>query len=400
MGVRLVDEHHRPGNAVRLAVLMGSLIGTVIGTAACDRSPDPPAAPTITLTTPPQGGTAYVEVKGLPGRTLRALDRDDLNATQWSAILRVAVTLDAPAVLGEYAVADGALRFTPLFPFDEGRRYQVRFDPGRLPGAAADAGGVVEGSVGRPASTTTPSTSVVRVYPSGEEVPENLLRMYIEFSGPMGRKSGVEHISLLDQAGREIIGAVLPLDYEFWSPDHTRFTVFFDPGRVKKGILPNREMGRPLETGRSMTLVVSREWRDEHGLPLKEDFKRTFRVGPPEDKPIDPSSWRIQPPAAGTRDGVIVTFPRPLDHGLLLRALGVTLDRKTVNGDIVLEPGETRWVFTPNDPWRAGAYRLLALEILEDPAGNQIGRAFEVSNAGPVDKGPSSKTITLPFNVK
>jgi hypothetical protein len=224
--------------------------------------------------------------------------------------------------------------------------------------------------------------------------------MYIEFSGPMGRKSGVEHISLLDQAGREISGAVLPLDYEFWSPDHTRFTVFFDPGRVKKGILPNREMGRPLETGRSMTLVVSREWRDEHGLPLKEDFKRTFRVGPPEDKPIDPSSWRIQPPAAGTRDGVIVTFPRPLDHGLLLRALGVTLDRKTVNGDIVLEPGETRWVFTPNDPWRAGAYRLLALEILEDPAGNQIGRAFEVSNAGPVDKGPSSKTITLPFNVK
>ncbi len=31
-----------------------------------------------------------------------------------------------------------------------------------------------------------------------------------------------------------IRGAVLPLDYEFWSPDHRRFTVFFDPGRVSK----------------------------------------------------------------------------------------------------------------------------------------------------------------------
>jgi len=92
--------------------------------------------------------------------------------------------------------------------------------------------------------------------------------MYIEFSGPMGRKSGIEYISLLDSSGREIPGAVLPLDYELWSPDHTRFTVLFDPGRVKKGILPNRQMGRPLEVGRSVTLVISREWRDAHGLPL------------------------------------------------------------------------------------------------------------------------------------
>ena len=386
----------------RLAVLMGSLIGTALlaSTATCGGSSDAPAAPSITLTTPPNGKAAYVEVRGLPDPTLRALGRADLTPEQWSVILRVAVAADAPAVLGEYSVADGALRFTPLFPFDEGRRYQVRFDPGRLPGAPPGAGGVVEGAVGRPASTATPSTSVARVYPSGEEVPENLLRMYIEFSGPMGRKSGVEHISLLDHAGREITGAVLPLDYEFWSPDHTRFTVFLDPGRVKKGILPNRQMGRPLAIGRSITLVVSREWRDEHGLTLKEGFKRTFRVGLPEEQPIDPASWRIQPPGAGTRDGVIVTFPKPLDHGLLKRALGVTFDGQPVDGNIAVEHGETRWTFTPTGPWRAGPYHLLALDVLEDAAGNQIGRAFEVSNAGAVDKGPTPETITLPFNVK
>jgi len=387
---------------VQVAVLMSSLIGTalLIGAAACDRSSDAPAAPSITLTTPPDGQTAYIEVRGLSGPMLSALDRADLMPEQWSGILRVSVAPDAPSVLGKYSVADGALRFTPLFPFDDGRRYQVRFDPGRLPGAPADAGGIVEGAVGRPASDSTPSTSVVGVYPSGEEVPENLLRMYIEFSGPMGRKSGVEHISLLDSSGREIQGAVLPLDYELWSPDHTRFTVLFDPGRVKKGILPNRQMGRPLETGRSVTLVVSREWRDEHGLPLKEDFRRTLRVGRPEEKAIDPAAWRIQPPAAGTRTGVVVTFPMPLDHGLLMRALDVTLDGQSVKGHITVERGETRWTFTPTDPWRAGAYRLLALDVLEDPAGNQIGRAFEVSNAGAVDKGPAPKTITLPFNVK
>jgi hypothetical protein len=37
----------------------------------------------------------------------------------------VMVEKDSPAVLGEYAVVDGTIRFTPLFPFDEGRQYQV-----------------------------------------------------------------------------------------------------------------------------------------------------------------------------------------------------------------------------------------------------------------------------------
>ena len=384
-----------------VAVLVGSLTGTalLIGIAACGRSSDT-TAPSITLTTPPNGGTAYVEVKGLPASTLGALGGATLTPEQWSSVLRVSVADGAPAVLGNYSVADGAVRFTPLFPFDEGRRYQVRFDPAGLPGAPADAGGVIEGTVGRPVPATTPSTSVVAVYPSGEEVPENLLRMYIEFSGPMGRKSGVDYIRLLDYSGREIQGAVLPLDYELWSPDHTRFTVLFDPGRVKKGILPNREMGRPLETGRSVTLVVSREWRDEHGLPLKEDFKRTLRVGPPQEKALDPASWRIQPPPAGTRGGVAVTFPKALDHGLLMRALDVTLDGQPVKGDIAIERGEMKWTFRPAEPWRAASYQLLALDILEDPAGNQIGRAFEVENAQAVDKGPAAKTISLPFSVK
>jgi hypothetical protein len=50
--------------------------------------------------------------------------------------------------------------------------------------------------------------------------------------------------------------------------------------------------------------------------------------------------------------------------------------------------------------WRSGSYELLVLSILEDRAGNQIGRAFEVDNFDTVDKGPEPKTVTLPFVVK
>ena len=382
-----------------VAAVVSMLAAVVACSPATDPATDPATAPAVRLTTPQDGGSAYVEVTGLSGSALGALDGADLTPGQWSEVLRVAVGPEAPPMLGSYAVIDGALRFTPIFPLDEGRQYEVRFDPGRVPGDAGAVGAIVEATVGRPASTAVPSTVVARVYPSGDVVPENLLRMYIEFSKPMGRKSGVEYLALLDGDGQEIPGAVLPLDYEFWSPDHTRFTVFFDPGRVKQGILPNRQMGRPLEIGGSVTLVISTDWPDENGLPLKEEFRRQYRVAPAAEQPLDTSSWRIAPPVAGSRDGVLVTFPAPLDHGLLMRALGVTRDGQPIEGDIVVDEQETRWTFTPSDAWGAGTYELLALDILEDPAGNQIGRAFEVDNFDTVDKSPDPETITIPFTV-
>jgi hypothetical protein len=380
---------------VWVAVLASALAGTV----ACSRSSESNSVPTITLTIPDNGAPVYVAVTGIPA-TVRRLERAHLTPEQWANVLRVAVSTDAPPMLGDYAVTDGVLRFTPLFPFDPGRQYHVRFEPAGLPGGRADAGGAIEATVGRPASTAAPSTVVAHVYPSGDVVPENLLRMYVEFSAPMGRKSGVEYISLLDHQGKEIPGAVLPLDYEFWSPDHKRFTVFFDPGRIKKGILPNLKMGRPLEKGRSVTLVISREWLDENGLPLEEEFRRVLRVGPTDLDPLDTAAWRIQSPAAGSRNGVVVTFPESLDHGLLMRALGVTRDSREVEGAIAVDQAETRWTFTPTTPWRTGTYQLLALDILEDLAGNQIGRAFEVDNFDTVDKSPNPQTITIPFRVK
>jgi hypothetical protein len=382
------------GRLLRATAMAGSLVIA----AACGRS-DSSAGPAIRLTTPGNGAAAYVEVTGLSDDILEAIESARFTREQWPAVLRVAVGPDAAPMLGSHSVADDALRFTPAFPFDAGRQYEVRFDPSAVPGTAAQAA-PLRATVGLPGHERQPSTVVTRIYPSGDVVPENLLRMYVEFSAPMGRRSGVEYMKLLNGTGEEIPGAILPLDYEFWSPDHRRFTVFFDPGRVKDGILPNREQGRPLTASGSMTLVISREWSDEHGVPLKDDYRRTFRVTGADDKPLDPSSWKMQAPPAGRRDPFIVTFPEPLDHGLLMRALGVTQNGSALEGEIAVDTHETRWTFTPAEPWRAGRYELLALDVLEDLAGNQIGRAFEVDNFETVDKGPDPETIRLPFAIR
>jgi hypothetical protein len=186
----------------------------------------------------------------------------------------------------------------------------------------------------------------------------------------------------------------------FWSPDRRRYTVFFDPGRVKDGILPNKQKGRPLRAGHTYTLVIGREWRDGEGLPLKEEFRHELKVGPARMQALDTATWVITPPPSGSVAPLVVTFREPLDRGLLMRALGVRKNGSPVAGEIRIEEGERRWMFTPGQPWSAGAYELLALSILEDVAGNQIGRAFEVENFDTVDKDPDPKTVLLPFTVR
>jgi len=373
--------------------------------AACTGS-DSSAPPQIQL----NAQTNTVDVTGLPAATVAALSGSGWSDTDWQALLRVSVKAagggaSTPAVAGTYAVVDRALRFTPMFPFDEGRQYDVVLDAGRLP-AVPDStpwrAQTLAAVVGRPAVARSPSTVVTHIYPSGDIVPANQLRMYLHFSAPMDWRSGYDFVMLLDDRGQEVVDAFLPLDADFWNDDRTRYTVFFDPGRVKRGILPNKQMGRALEAGRRYTLLVKREWRDGHGLPLKEEFRHEFRASPAIERPLSMVAWRVTRPKAGTREPVAVTFPDALDHGLLRRALGIAKAGVAgmVSGEAVIESGETRWLFTPRDDWAAGNYELVALAFLEDLAGNRVGRAFEVDNFERTDITPEPERRTLPFTIE
>ena len=344
-------------------------------------------------------GASYVEVTGIDADTRRTAGKLTPSSPEWTALLRVSV-LDADgrgdttAVAGKYAVAGRSLRFTPLFAFDPGRRYEVRFAPA---GTSRDPHAGIREIVALRAAPPSPPTQVTQIFPSAEVVPENQLRLYIHFSAPMGRRGGLGHIKLLDDRGHEVVDPFLPLDAEFWNADHTRYTLFFDPGRQKRGILPNREMGPSLLDGRRYTLVVDREWIEGQGRPLGGSFTRSFRVGPPDQRPIDYTAWRIAPPVSGTRDPLVVDFPEPLDQGLLLRAVGVRRDGQPVVGDVRVERHETRWTLTPSEPWRTGRHELIALSILEDLAGNRIGRAFEVDGFDRIDEAAEPAPTSIPF---
>ena len=345
-----------------------------------------------------------IDVGGLSSSQLSGLAKSGWSDEQWQALMSVSVkqpagSARAPVVAGRYAVAGNLLRFTPMFPFDDGREYDVTLDVSRLPGSGA-TGGPTVAVVSLPAIPRTPSTVVTQVYPSGNVVPANQLRLYLHFSAPMDWRSGYDYVKLLDDRGAEVLDAFLPLDADFWNDDRTRYTVFFDPGRVKRGILPNRTMGRALEAGRRYTLVVRKDWRDGHGQPLKHEFTHQFTVVPAIEQALSMDAWTVAAPAAGTREPVAVTFPAALDHGLLRRALSVSRQGAAVEGDIAIEPGETRWTFTPRAAWQRGTYDLVALEFLEDLAGNRIGRAFEVDNFERVDATPHPDRTLRAFDIR
>jgi hypothetical protein len=368
-------------------------------------TPSAVRAPAIALTIPADNpANASVAVAGLSRGDLDALREQTWDRERWAELLRVSVKSDpsGAAIAGRYSIDGDSLVFTPSFPFDPGREYLAVLNPSKLPAQADDP--IVTAVLARPAPPPTPPTRVTQVYPSGSELPENQLRMYIHFSAPMGLRGGLEHIALLDDRGREVRDPFLPLDAEFWNDDRTRYTVFFDPGRQKRGILPNRDMGRALRAGRRYTLVVRTTWLDGHGKPLAEEFRDEFRATAADEHPLDAATWRIAAPAVGTRDPLTVSFPEPLDHGLLRRAIGVERaaeDRRwtAITGEDGVDAGETRWSFVPAEPWAAGQYQLVALSILEDRAGNRIGRPFEVDNFRRADASAEPARIARPFTI-
>ncbi len=167
---------------------------------------------------------------------------------------------DIPPIVGTTSVAGGALRFTPRYPLGDGLECRVRVDRSAL--ASNGSAGHVEilpFSTPRPA---TPVTKITNVYPTTDQLPENHLKFYLHFSAPMGRGEAYRHVHLLDAEGHELTAVFLELGEELWDREMRRFTLLFDPGRVKRGLTPREELGPVLEAGHDYTLVIDRDWPD------------------------------------------------------------------------------------------------------------------------------------------
>ena len=363
--------------------------------AGCGRAAGPITVSLINSTDP---RAQFVRVEGLSSAELRSLDAHAPDAAVWSSFVSVTVAGgESLPVAGSYRIVDGAIHFTPQFGFDAGREYVVRVDPTKLP-TPRDAPVVVTAvrTAANAAMPTQPPTTVTGISPGSGVWPENLLRFYIHFSAPMSRAAALDFVKLVDADGREVREAFLPLEVDLWNTERTRYTMLFDPGRVKSGIRPNVELGRAMYQGRRYAITVADAWPDAHGRKLAAPFRYEFTAGQAEERGIDPQAWRVTPPPAAGRAALVVAFPWALDRGLMQRAIGVARAGVALPGETTIGENDREWRFVPTEPWRSGPHELVILTILEDPAGNRVGRPFEIE----MFRAPAPEArerVTVPF---
>jgi hypothetical protein len=224
-----------------------------------------------------------------------------------------------------------------------------------------------------------PVAKVSELYPTAGTVPLNHLRFYLHFSHAMSEGQAARSIRLREAGnGEELSDAILPMPPELWDHEHRRLTVLLDPGRIKRGLAPHNEAGYPLGEGRPFVFEVDPDFRDAEGRPMQAAFTRVFRVGPAIRERIDPSSWQISAPPAGSSDPLRVELGRILDRALGERCGWVQdTSGRMLDARVQLVAGETVLEATPTRPWQSGSYFLGIDPVLEDCAGNSVGRSFD-----------------------
>lgn len=310
----------------------------------------------------------------------------------WSETLQVRTSdaPDAPMLLGAYERRGDRLMFTPTYPPAPDLTLRATL----LDHGAVAAELVVPGKSTVAASTT----EVSNIYPSADVWPENALRLYLEFSAPMSAGYAYDHVRMLDAAGDEIIDPFVEIDPELWSPDQTRLTILFDPGRVKRGLVDNEESGPPLIAGHEVTLEVDPAWPDATGAPLIGGASKQILVGPSLRRAVDIADWSITRPP-DRMFPLTIRFPSPMDEALARRMIDVLHDDRSVPGSAAFSEAETVWTFHPEADWSAGDYTIRVDGRIEDLAGNRLGRVFDVDRMDPTQSREAHAFAEATFSI-
>jgi hypothetical protein len=148
-------------------------------------------------------------------------------------------------------------------------------------------------TIQRPSPEAIPTTEVVAIYPSADQLPVNLLKFYVQFSGPMSEDWATRsvHVRRADN-NQQLEGVFVPMEPELWDPERRRLTILLDPGRIKRGLAPSEEAGYPLVEGVAIIVTIDPKFRDAAGFPLRTAVERRYEIGPPVRLKVDPKNWR------------------------------------------------------------------------------------------------------------
>jgi hypothetical protein len=146
--------------------------------------------------------------------------------------------------------------------------------------------------------------------------------------------------------------------------------------------------------------VVDSVWQDAQGQPLRQRFRKRFTVIAADRASPRTQDWQLTAPRAGTRDTLTLRFPESLDRALLERLLSVRGNAAAVAGKTLVDENEKRWRFVPDAYWQAGSYSVEVGTELEDVAGNNLRRLFDVDRKTTPAPTVTAEHVQLAFTVR
>ena len=297
----------------------------------------------------------------VPQNMLAGYSKDSVES--W---LQLRLAHSSTAILGEYMPRGDSVVFMPLIPFSRGFEYNLYWRDSLVD------------YIKIPDDSTIEKPDVIAVYPSGDVLPENLLKMYIVFNKPMAEGQAMDNIEVLKNKKTIVPSAFLDLEPELWNSDRTMLTVWLDPGRIKRDLQPNKKLGPPLEAGNRYVIRINQGWEDADGLLLRASWHMEFETTLRDEHSPDPEIWDIVTPVARTQYPLTILVHEPLDYGVLMNAIRILdFKGKPVSTTLATRDGETVLEFTPARPWTPGYYSLEVEPRLEDLAGNNLERLFD-----------------------
>jgi hypothetical protein len=283
---------------------------------------------------------------------------------------------ELPAVSGRHNLIDDTLQFIPHFPLDPAATYRVNFDPSVL--RCDDRPEVHTRDFSLAKEEGIGLNEVCNIYPSGDTLPENILRFYVGFSQSMRRGTAQAQISVLGPDGLPIEDVLYRAPVELWDRRMRRLTVLLDPGRLKRGLGPNRDLGFPLRAGLDYILKIGSGMTDRWDRGLAKAVYKRFRVSQAIRERLAVEEWTVIAPRLHSLQPLVITFPTPLDWALLYSRLVIESENgESLKGRIAIDRCETQWSFTPASVWGDRRLRIRVGSGLEDVCGNTIDAPFD-----------------------
>jgi len=296
----------------------------------------------------------------------------------------------ATPVLGSFTIEGENAIFKPVIPFTSGMSYELKRDHKTL----------IEFTINK-SGEHSEKPRILNIYPSQDTVPENLLKIYLVFSKPMQEvHAALDYIQVYNITKDKPTDIFLPLQNELWNQEHTELTLWLDPGRIKRDLIPNRKKGQPLERGNSYRIRIDQQWQDAQGNYLEKAVIKEFFVGERDSKKPDVKNWKLQIPKKETLETLTISLNEVMDAMLLKETMIIsTADKQQVVGNFKLTAKEQELIFQPDINWKTGNYYLTIDSRLEDLAGNNLNHLFDKDLLSS-DKSSYAEFKSLFFTIK